>query len=223
MTTSKLQTTTITLAGQEMLGAYDGKDYYVSVKQINSILSPKDYKNPQDFTREKLRSESLKAFTGAVIQPGRKRVGRSFETFMKATDFSKFVGYLASQGNQTAVSLLVALAQEAIERRIDSQLGITRAEEDIDAQTAKFYRELARTSFHPEYTSWNEDRENYGLFVNQLKTKLRLPLVNIDQYTMEQLQRWSKGITAYNALRMEGAGHKYALAAVARQQADLAA
>jgi hypothetical protein len=211
-----LRTCTITLAGVSIDIAFDGTNYFVAIPTLEDALGER-----RNSTREKVVSESLKALLGKEIPLGKKRVGSSFVTFMLASDFTKYLGWLANQQHKVATALVVATALEALERRADVQLGATKTEEDYEASTRSFFRELSRKQFIPELSAWNDLGCNYGLFVNEFKRALRLPLESVDGYKMEEVQRWSKGITAYNTLRHEGAGHRYALAAVKRQQADI--
>lgn len=211
-----LQTCTITLAGVSIDMAFDGSNYYVAIPTLEDALGER-----RNSTREKVVSESLKALLGKEISLGKKRVGSSYVTFMLASDFTKYLGWLANQQHKIATALIVATALEAIERRADAKLGNTKTEDDYEANTRAFYRELARKSFQPDLCSWFQSQHciNYGAEVNLFKRTLKLPLESIDSYNSANVQKWSKGITSYNALRMEGYSHTKALRAVGNQAA----
>ena len=207
-----LQTCTITLAGVSIDMAFDGYSYYVAVPTLEKALGER-----HNSTREKIVSQSLKALLGKEISLGKKRVGSSFVTFMLASDFTKYLGWLANQHHKIATDLVVATALEAIERRTDKALGTVKTEGTYENQTRAFFRELARTSFQPELCSWFEEGQhavNYGAEVNRFKSALKLPLVPVDNYSTAHMQTWSRGISAYNALRMENYSHTRALKAV---------
>jgi hypothetical protein len=209
-----LTTCIVTLVGTALAGAKDDRgNYYISVPSLEDYLGER-----RNSTREKVASKSLKAALGKGIPLGKKRVGESYVTFVEAKDFSKYVGWLAKNGHTTALNLCVALVEEAIERRIDSALKVETTEEEYERRTFEFFRELARKSFLPEFTSHLQAAEvvpAYGAEVNNLKRALALPLHSIDSYSHQQIEQWSKGITRYDTLRMQGFGHKRALTTIA--------
>lgn len=212
---------TITIAGVELTATKNKEgDYGVSVLQYQSYLGLS-----ADFTRDSKRGKSPEVLQEAGIHTGLKlwnsRQGRSTTSFIDTRDLVKLVGVFAFRGNKAAQAWLMALAAETLERRIDAALNVDTTEDTYEERTKAFYRELARASYIPELMTWNERHANYGAFTNAFKVALRLPLTSVNEYCTSDMQRWSKGITAYNALRYEGAGHKYALAAVRRQQADV--
>lgn len=206
-----LQTASIQLAGLTLEGAFDGKDYFVCVPELEKALGWR-----AESTREKLASKSLKAFTDKTLAPGKKkRKTGGFVGVLSVKDFSVLVGWQAQEGNKAAVSLLIALAAEAIERRIDSALNITKTEEEYEQQTKAFFRELSRKAFIPELTSWWQDDSrgfavNYGAEVNKFKANLGLPQKSVNEFNMSEMQTWAKAITGYNMLRMEGYSHQRA-------------
>lgn len=217
-----LVTCNIALAGLELRGAYDGKQYYIAVIEAMEVLGKSRY-----FTRDLQGGKSPELAQAAGFDVGakltvNKRVGRTTQAFFPTKLFAQLIGALAVRGEKPAQVLLMATLNEALERRIDSALGQTKDENSYEQETKAFFRELSRRIFIPELSSWHhaDGGFNYGRFVNEFKTALRLPLVNVDGYSRDEMMRWSRGITAYNCLRAEGAGHKYAVAAVRRQQAD---
>lgn len=213
-----LQTCTVELAGLTLVGAYDGNDYWVSTPEISESFGWE----PKRIS-EKLTSKSLKAFAGKEIKIRKGARGRGNAGMFNSRDFSIIVAWQAQEGNTGALSLLIALTKEAIERRIDNSLGLSKSEEDYEVRTASFFRELARKSFMPKYTDWlkldqdNGDikQRNYGILVNQLKLAAGLDKVNIDNYTQDDMERWSEAITCYNFARKSGHTHKQALVSIA--------
>lgn len=217
-----LVTCNITLAGLELRGAYDGKQYYIAVVEaLKALGKEKDFITDLNRGRTPELAQAAGFDIGAKVTQN-KRVGRTTQAFFPTKLFTQLVGALAQRGEQVALNLLIATANEALERRIDAALGQTKDEGSYEQETKAFFRELSRRIFIPELSSWHhaDGGFNYGRFVNEFKTALRLPLVNVDGYSRDEMMRWSRGITAYNCLRAEGAGHKYTVAAVRRQQAD---
>ncbi|ARV59505.1 hypothetical protein BZZ01_13495 [Nostocales cyanobacterium HT-58-2] len=104
-----------------MMGGYDKKTrtHLVAIPEINQSLG-----EDRKFMSEKLGSKSLETALGKGIHVRKKRVGRSFVTFITAEDFSKFTVWLASTGHKRAQALALALINEAIERRIDAARGL---------------------------------------------------------------------------------------------------
>jgi hypothetical protein len=222
---TSLNICTIELAGFSLTGAVDDKgSYYIAVPDIERALGER-----ADSTRQKLGSKSLKAALGKTIPLGKKRAGESFMNFMAVADFTLYLGWMATEkGSHNAQALLMATLKEALERRIDAALGIDKKEEDYEKATKEFYRELARKDFQPELCSWNQSdiqagkgNKRYDMWVNEFKRNLSLPVYSIDAYTAEEIRRWSKGITTYNALRSTELSHKETLVKVRQIMADI--
>jgi hypothetical protein len=212
-----LTTASITLAGLTLDGAKDDKgNYYVLVPALEMTLGWR-----RDQAREKLASKSLEAFAGKSIRLGKKKdsrgASRGYVSLISTQEFMTLVGWESSKGNKNALALLVACAQEALERRIDHALGVVVPEETREERTDNS-RELARKTFQPELTEWLKYDENtygtptnYARAVNQLKKAAKLPLVTVDEYTDEQNSKWYNSLVTYGAYRELGMNHKLAL------------
>jgi hypothetical protein len=213
-------TTKLLVAGFELVGAKDKQKRFVLVPEIEKAFGWR-----ANQAREKVVSKSLEAFAGAVIRLGKKKdnrgTSRGYVSLVSTKDFMTLVGWEATNGNKQALALLIALATETIDRRIDAALGQTESEDDYETNTRAFYRELARKSFQPELCSWfaSQHAIDYGAEVNLFKRSLKLPLVNVDSYDPTQMHTWARGIYSYNALRMEGFSHTRALQAVGNHAA----
>jgi hypothetical protein len=216
-----MQTTKITLAGITFTACKTNEGKY----GISALEYQKHLGLSKDFTTDCKRGKSPELLQEAGIHTGLStlnvRVGKSTTQFIDTKDYVALTGVFAARGNKLALTWIIALANETIERRIDDSLGVTKSADDYELSTKKFFRELARKSFIPKLTVWNDVSLPYGRFVNEFKQALRLPLSNIDGYDLELIERWSEGITAYNALRYEGYCHNHALIAVRQQQADI--
>lgn len=209
-----LTTCEITLAGLQLTGAKDDTSYYVLVPELEQALG---WRLSQ--ARQKIASESLKAFAGKELRLVKKKDSRGrsrgYVNLVSARDLMVLIGWEASNGNTKASALLIALAVEAVERRIDHALNVVKPEEDYESQTRSFFRELARKHFRPDYCEWLKQYEVspcYGAEVKRLKHALNLPVSDsIDTYNTEQMQQWSNGLARYDGLRLAGFGHKRAL------------
>ncbi len=211
-----LTTCSITLAGTSLVGAKDDKsNYFVSVQTIAEAV---DYEDTGVLSQQIRRSKSLETLAGKAFETVNRRIGRTQVKMINARDFSILMLWLSKEGNVKADALLTAVLSEAIERRIDSALQVETSEEEYERRTFEFFRELARKTFLPQFTSHLQAAEvcpNYGAEVNKLKTALALPLQPIDSYTPKQIEQWSGGIIRYDTLRMEGYGHKRTLQRIA--------
>lgn len=208
--TSKSQTVNITVAGVSFTAMKRDDTYGVKVTEFQDYLGL----SPKFIVRCK-RGESPEVLQEAGIHGSLKtynaRVGRSSTAFLDTRDLTALVGVLARRGNNVALSWLIAMANEALERRIDNALGISVTEETYEDRTKSFFRQLARKSFHPKFTCWNDTNSNYGAMVNEYKRYMSLPLVSIDEYNAEQVSVWYEGIVLYNGFRYEGFCHKVSL------------
>ncbi len=213
-----MTTVQLTIAGFSITAAKQkNSTYAVCVREYEDYLDLSS-----DFTRDCKRGKSPEVLQQAGIHTGLRvyniRNGRSTMAFLDTRDFVSLLGVFATRGNQKALALVVALANETLERRVDSALNVNTPEEDYEARTKAFFREMARKSFIPEYTSHLTQLEvtpMYGAEVNKLKTALGLPLSSIDTYNATHMQAWSSGLTRYDCLRMEGYSHKRALNRIA--------
>ena len=219
-----MTTTILTVAGVSFTAAKNYKGEY----GIAGVEFQKHMQLDDDFTTDLKRGRRPELLLEAGIHSGvtffNSRDGRATKSFINTKDILALLGVLATRGNKTALAWIIALANETLERRIDAALGTPKTEDDYEASTRSFFRELSRANFIPKLSSWNQTdgaNKNYGWFVNEFKTALRLPLSSVDTYSTLHMQRWCEGIVSYNTLRCEGAGHKYALSAVRRQQADI--
>jgi hypothetical protein len=210
-----LTTCDITLAGVQMTGAKDTKGtYYLVVPALEKALEWR-----ANSGREKLRSKSLEAFAGKVLSVGKKKADKGGSlSIITVEDANVILGWAAKEGNEKAFALLLAASAESFRRRIDSALNVETTEEEYERRTHQFFRELARKSFLPEFTSHLQQAEvcpNYGAEVNKLKQAAALPIKSIEDYSAKEIEGWSKAITRYDALRMEGYGHKRTLQRIA--------
>ena len=208
--TTKSQAVQITVGGVQFTAMKRQDTYGVKVVEFQDYLglSP-------DFTRNLKRGKSPEVLQEANIHTELKvynvREGRSATAFIDTKDLTALVGVFARRGNNVALSWLIALANETLERRIDNALGESVTEETYEDRTKAFFRELSRKAFHPKFTTWNDSNVNYGAMVNEYKKYMSLPLVNIDQYNQQQISVWYEGIVLYNSYRYEGYCHKVAL------------
>lgn len=207
----------ITFLGQEVEVAKDNNTYLILVPSLETLLGWS-----KDQARKKIASKGLKDALGLTPRLGKKKDNRgNARGYVGTIDtrlFMQLVGWEASNGNKIAIDILVALANETLERRIDSALNVNTPEEDYEARTKAFFREMARKSFIPEYTSYLTQLEvtpMYGAEVNKLKLALGLPLSSIDTYSSSHMKTWCSGLTRYDCLRMEGYSHKRALNRIA--------
>jgi hypothetical protein len=150
-----LQTCKITLAGLELRGAYDGKQYYIAVVEALKALGKE-----KDFIKSLELSQA--AGIGAKVTKNK----RVTQAFFPTKQFTQLVGALVMRGEKTALNLFIATTNEALERRIDSALGQTKDEGSYEQETKAFFRELSSRSFIPE--SWHDDGGfNYARFINE--------------------------------------------------------
>jgi hypothetical protein len=130
--TASLKTAQIRIAGYSLLGAVDDKgNYYLAVRELEKSLEWH-----ADSTRQKIASKSLKAFTAKEIAPVKKRVGESFVNMLLVSDVTQIIGWEAGNGNAKAINLLVAVAQETFERRIDDAVGVVKTEVEYEVRTS---------------------------------------------------------------------------------------
>ena len=206
-----METTTIVIAGQELLGAVD-KDgnYYIVVPELEKALTWR-----ANSAREKLASKSLESFAGKALTLGKKKAPHGgMYSVISVKDLSVLLTWAALEGNENARNLLTATFAESLERRIDAGLGIANDEQKYEDNTREFYRELARKNFRPMLTdSMNGSFHSgqWGKEINLFKSALGLPQVNIDEYTHEQIECWSNGIVTYNSYRECGLTHRNSL------------
>lgn len=219
----KIKTCEFTLAGEHMLGAKDEQgNYYLAVTEIDSCFG--DTKEHR-FTLRKLGQERVKLALGATLHtPQKLRVGRSHRSFIRVETFVELLDYMAFVENSTmARALFKACAKEAVDRRIDTQLGVTLTEEEREEQTRIFFRELARKSFHPQLTSAMKGsfpNNKWGVEVNRFKAVMGLPADCVDTYGEQELQLWCDGMSRYNCLREQGKTHAQTLIELHRQMLD---
>jgi hypothetical protein len=136
------------------------------------------------------------------------------ETFVPVAieDATEYWKRAYRNGNDIAGDILSACAIEAIERRADKQFNIERTEEERNERFVQ--RQAHLKQFHPLYTSWLKAdgvTATYGTEVNNLKEACKLPLVCVDQYSVEQLAILNQGEASYNSLRIAGLSHEKAL------------
>jgi hypothetical protein len=133
-----MKTAQIRIAGHSLLGAVDEKgNYYIAVRELEKALEWH-----ADSTRKKTASKSLKAFTGKEIPPVKKRIGASSFNMLLVSDVTLIIGWESGNGNAKAVNLLVSLAQETFERRINDALGIVKTEVEYEERTSKRRQQL---------------------------------------------------------------------------------
>lgn len=208
--TTKSQTVQITVGGVQFTAMKRQDTYGVKVVEFQDYLGL----SPQ-FTVNARRGKSPEVLQEAGLHTELKvynvRVGTSTTAFIDTKDLTALVGVFARRGNNVALSWLIALANETLERRIDNALGESVTEETYEDRTKAFFRELSRKAFHPKFTTWNDSNSNYGAMVNEYKKYMSLPLVNIDQYNQQQISVWYEGIVLYNSYRYEGYCHKVSL------------
>ena len=206
-----METTTIVIAGHELLGAVD-KDgrYYIVIPELEKAL---DWR--ANSARKKLKSKSLETFAGKPLTLGKKKAphGGMFSV-ISIKDLSVLLTWAALEGNEKARNLLTATFAESIERRIDAGLGIANDEQKYEDNTREFYRELARRDFRPKLTdamNGSFPSDQWGKEINLFKSAIGLPQVTVDEYSREQMEAWCRGLTAYNSYRECGLTHRNSL------------
>lgn len=215
-----MKSTQLTIAGFDFICGVGKNGYWISMPHVEKALGW-----GADSGRKKLEAKSLKAL--AEAESGKIQVGKSKIEYLNqryscisTETFFLILNNEANSGNVKVLPFLVALAKEAIERRINAALDINVSEETEEERTRKFFRELARRNFQPKYCAHLSEQQyevNYGAEVNRLKQALRLPLTGVDTYTQEHMEVWCEGVARYDILRHEGYGHQRALQVIARQ------
>lgn len=118
-------------------------------------------------------SKSLKAIAGKELELFRlTRVGQEGGnvTAISTSDFTTLLGLIAQRGNELAINLLVVLAQEAIDRRIDHALGIVLEEEIREEWSAsRLSGKFVRRSLTDAIQDWlirheHDPKGNYAKF-----------------------------------------------------------
>lgn len=220
MTKVKLTTCQFTLAGEVMFGARDNQgNYYVATTEVDSCFYP-------DFTRTKLRLNSLKAALGADVHPEKLRVGRSTRSFIPIASFAALVMHMAiDESNTMARALLQATLAESIQRRMDNALNIIVTPEAYEASVANLYRRLRdehKMQYIPYLTHWTKVdypkgcEMNYKVRTNQLKRAAGFDdCVSVDNMSTEQLLQWNAAEIRYDAFRRAGYWHERALKEIA--------
>jgi hypothetical protein len=121
------------------------------------------------------------------------------------------------EGNKKAAALQLALTNETVERRIDVALDQSRPEQSYEDASREFFEQLSRKKFKPEFTSWlceSPYAVNYGREVRIFKSMIGVPQKPKQGYSLEDMEKWCTGLTAYNTLRMEGYSHQRAYARI---------
>lgn len=138
---------------------------------------------------------------------------------------NKVIRELAKKGNDQALDVLEALANETWQRRFDQAFGVQKTEATYEDQTREFFRQLAKETFHPLLTNkmnGSFPNNRWGTEVNNVKKAVGLPLVNVGDYNREQMMLWSDTITRYNCLREMDKSHRQALVELHRQRLERA-
>ncbi len=210
-------TTKITIAGIEFTAIkVNDTQYGISVIEYQDYLGLS-----KDFTRNSNRGKSpellQEAGIHAVLKTYNVRVGRSTQSFIDTVDFAKLVEAFAFRGNPTARALLKAALAEAIERRIDSALGVSKTEAAYEQKTTNEFREMFREDYQGLYASWASvdgltKRVEFAIRTNQLKLTAHVPLVKPDDQTQEDMQRYYKAIVRYDTYRRLYMSHSEAIA-----------
>jgi len=77
------------------------------------------------------------------------------------------------------------------------------------------FREVHRKNYHPKLTTWFKsdgcEGIEYGKRMNQFKAHLGLPLINVGEYTEEQLDKLNEAEIEYHAFRRTGMTHSEAM------------
>jgi hypothetical protein len=108
------------------------------------------------------------------------------------------------------LAFLIALANETLERRIDSCLNQGKTEESYEDSTREFFRQLSKEVFKPQFTDWLQESDvsvNYGAEVNKMKAAIGLPMTPVEGYSRSELKRWIVGLAKYDGFREEGYSH----------------
>lgn len=203
-----MKATKLTIAGYEFVCGLGKNGYWIAVPDVEKAMGWR-----ANSGREKLEAKSLKALAEAEstnIQVGKSKIEYQNQRYscMSTQTFFLILNNEANAGNTKVLPFLVALAKEALERRIDEALGVTVAPETRELSTKEFCRKLHRESYIPKFSCWNDTGIEYAKFCNAYKRALGLPTVNIDEYSEEQLKLWVCGIETYNTLRHTGFTHE---------------
>ena len=217
------KTCTLTIAGHDFAGikTSDG-EYYISVLEYQEYLGLS-----KDFTRDSNRGKSPELLLEAGLDAGLKtknlRIAKSTKAFLDTKDFVKLLGAFAGRGNKKALALLLTLANETLERRIDAAVGVVVKEQTREERALASFRQFAREEFTPAFTDWiKKDHDvigetpNYAMLVNQLKQAAGIPLINVDEYDMVQMKAYVKAIRVYDGFRDTGYAHNIAMDGVIR-------
>lgn len=139
--------------------------------------------------------------------------------------FAKCLGFIASKGSQQAIDVLVATANETLQRRFDYAFGIKKTEVQYEASLANLYRRLRdehKKQYVPYLTHWTKldyprgSAINYGVRTNQLKVAAGIrSLAPVDYMTTEELMVWNAAEIRYDSFRRAGYWHERALKEIA--------
>jgi hypothetical protein len=214
----------ITLLGRELVvGINKDGEYLIGVPSVESSLSMRP-----NSTREIIASKSFKAIPGIGLALGKNsecktKLDWNGTRYSAATVelFIELIKFKALNGNeserQAAMNILMTLAEESIYNRIDGALGKQLSADEIEQRSFASYREKCKKQFRPEFTdsvaAWlqstglSTQEANWAVITNNLKSALGLPLISIDDYTEDQINRWSSGMANYSLLANSGMPH----------------
>ena len=125
--------------------------------------------------------------------------------YLTLPEFEKVLALLDRKGNLAAQQLrddlvglsLTQLFSDSFHQKFDEE----------DRQNYLETRQVARKAFKPSYTNHLKEYQeitgmavNYGVEVNKLKAALNLPIKPIDDYSLEEIEKWKKGLIMFEAL-----------------------
>ncbi len=158
---------------------------------------------------QKASLKRVESNTGLTFESGKDYVRIATElnnkksVVIKLDCLSRILMVFAFKGHVRAQNFILACTLEKLERIFDKAFDKQVAEEERENRFKK--RMQFRKDYHPSWTIWGkEDGLNgwqYGKRTNDLKRKLGLPLINIDDYTGEQLDAIVYGQKEYDNYR----------------------
>jgi hypothetical protein len=210
----------IQVLGLEMIGVERDGEYFIATTSVESALGWR-----HNSGREKLTSKSLETFTGKALGKGKVKASLDTVTYscVPVDTFMSALAWEASEKkNPSAIGLLVALATEALDLRIDRAVGINRTEVELDKELARLYvkhKKDAAQAFRPKFTDHLKaelDEVNYAKEVIRLKRAGGLPpMLKVEDMTYTQLHKWETILLKYDTMNEIGMDHETILAKIA--------
>ncbi|BCL38351.1 helix-turn-helix domain-containing protein [Nostoc sp. MS1] len=153
---NKAKRAVIKIAGIEIDGFENNGKYFLSQSQVAEILGIHKYSTTR-FIDELRKNQGYTGHILEVESNGKGKRGSSRVIAIPPNLASLFWGYQARKGNDKALALVCACAEEALERRLDRVFQQVKTEDEYENKTANALEEYCKNHTWEDIRGYCQD------------------------------------------------------------------